>query len=120
MNVAIYARVSTQQQAEHGYSLETQVEACRKKALELGATSIKEYVDDGYSGAYLERPKLDELRDAVGQKLHDVIVIYDIDRLSRDTMHLLLLTEEMERVVSLSVPLTAEAHWGANWLEAKG
>jgi DNA polymerase-1 len=31
-----------------------------------------------------------------------------------------LLEEEMERVVSLSVPLTAEAHWGENWLEAKG
>jgi DNA polymerase-1 len=31
-----------------------------------------------------------------------------------------LLAEEMERVVSLSVPLTAEAHWGRNWLEAKG
>jgi len=31
-----------------------------------------------------------------------------------------LLAEEMERVVSLSVPLTAEAHSGRNWLEAKG
>ena len=31
-----------------------------------------------------------------------------------------LLEEEMERVVRLSVPLTAEAHWGRNWLEAKG
>ena len=31
-----------------------------------------------------------------------------------------LLEEEMERVVTLSVPLTAEAHWGKNWLEAKG
>lgn len=31
-----------------------------------------------------------------------------------------LLEEEMEQVVSLSVPLTAEAHWGRNWLEAKG
>ena len=31
-----------------------------------------------------------------------------------------LLEEEMERVVTLSVPLTAEAHWGRNWLEAKG
>ncbi len=30
-----------------------------------------------------------------------------------------ILTEEMERVVKLSVPLTAEAHWGKNWLEAK-
>lgn len=101
MNVAIYSRVSTSQQAEHGYSLETQIDACRKKALELGATSIKEYTDDGYSGAYLERPKLDELRDAVAQKLHDVIIIYDIDRLSRDTMHLLLLTEEFEKNAKL-------------------
>lgn len=31
-----------------------------------------------------------------------------------------LLEEEMEQVVQLSVPLTAEAHWGKNWLEAKG
>ena len=30
-----------------------------------------------------------------------------------------ILAEEMERVVTLSVPLTAEAHWGKNWLEAK-
>lgn len=97
MNVAIYVRVSTQQQVEHGYSLETQVEACKKKAMELGATSVKIYADDGYSGAYLERPQLDALRDAVAQKLHDCIVIYDIDRLSRDTMHLLLLTEEFEK-----------------------
>lgn len=44
MNVAIYARVSTTQQAEKGYSLETQTEDCKKKAIELGATSIKEYI----------------------------------------------------------------------------
>ena len=31
-----------------------------------------------------------------------------------------LLKEEMEQVVTLSVPLTADAHWGKNWLEAKG
>lgn len=58
MNFAIYARVSTAQQAEHGYSLQTQVDACTKKAMELGATSVKNYIDDGYSGAYLERPAL--------------------------------------------------------------
>ena len=31
-----------------------------------------------------------------------------------------LLAEEMEHVAQLSVPLTADAHWGKNWLEAKG
>ena len=101
MNVAIYARVSTAAQAEHGYSLETQIEACKQKALELGATSIKQYVDDGYSGAYLERPALDNLRDSISAKLHDTVIIYDIDRLSRDTMHLLLLTEEIEKNATL-------------------
>ena len=101
MNVAIYARVSTAQQVEHGYSLQTQVDLCRKKAIEMGATSIKEYVDDGYSGAYIERPALDDLRDALSAKLHDVVIIYDTDRLARDTMLLLLLTEEIEKTAQL-------------------
>lgn len=101
MNAAIYARVSTAAQAEHGYSLETQIDACKQKAISLGATSIKEYVDDGYSGAYLERPALDNLRDAISANLHDYVIIYDIDRLSRDTMHLLLLTEEIEKNATL-------------------
>jgi len=96
VNAAIYVRVSTQEQAEHGYSIQTQIDACRQKALELGATSIKEYVDEN-SGAYLERKHLDELRDAVSAKLHDLVVIYDQDRLSRETIHLLLLTEELEK-----------------------
>ena len=101
MNVAIYARVSTQKQAEKGYSIKTQVEACSKKATEMGATSIKTYIDDGYSGAYLERPALDSLRDALAAKLHDVVIIYDTDRLARDTMLLLLITEEIEKTAEL-------------------
>ena len=101
MNVAIYARVSTSAQAEKGYSLETQIEACKSKARELGADSIKEYVDDGYSGAYLERPALDSLRDALSAKLHDCVIIYDTDRLARDTMLLLLITEEIEKTATL-------------------
>ena len=37
-----------------------------------------------------------------------------------DSLAMVLLEEEMEQVDHLSVPLTAEAHWGRNWLEAKG
>ena len=97
-SVAIYARVSTQIQAEHGHSLSSQITACKEKAKELGAENIKEYVDDGYSGAYLERPALDNLRDALRDHLHDAVIIYDPDRMSRNLAHQLLLTEEFEKL----------------------
>ena len=97
MNAAVYARVSTDLQAEKGYSLQTQIDACTQKAKEMGAVAIKTYVDDGYSGSYLERPALDKLRDALDAKLYDMVVIYDQDRLSRTLSHQLLLTEEIEK-----------------------
>lgn len=101
MNVAIYARVSTQRQAKTGYSIPTQIEACKKKAYEIGADNIREYVDDGYSGAYLERPALDDLRDALAAKLYEAVIIYDTDRLARDMMVLLIVTEEIEKNAKL-------------------
>lgn len=94
---AIYTRVSTDIQAEHGYSLETQIAACREAAQRLGADVIQEYIDDGYSGAYLERPALDALRDALHAKTYDVVICYTPDRLARRLSHQLLLTEEIEK-----------------------
>lgn len=97
MNAAIYARVSTEWQAEHGYSIGTQLEACREKAKALDAFVVKEYVDDGYSGGFLERPALEQLRDAVQDGLYDIVICHDADRLSRKLIHQLILTEEFEK-----------------------
>lgn len=97
MHVAIYSRVSTDVQAEHGYSIQTQIEACRQKAAELGADTVQEYTDNGYSGAYLDRPAMDALRDALRAKMYDAVVCYDPDRLSRNLAHQLLITEEIEK-----------------------
>jgi site-specific DNA recombinase len=97
MNVAIYARVSTEWQVEHGYSIGTQLEACRKKAESLGAFVVKEYVDDGYSGGFLERPALEQLRDAVQEGLYEAVIVHDADRLSRKLIHQLILVEEFEK-----------------------
>ena len=94
---AIYARVSTDKQAEQGYSLETQIAECRKKAADLGAGLVQEFIDDGYSGAYLERPALEQLRDALDAKTYNMVVCYTPDRLARRLSHQLLLTEEIER-----------------------
>ena len=51
-------------------------------------------------------------------QVHDELIVECPEELAERVAR--LLTEEMEGVMSLSVPLVAEAHWGKNWLEAKG
>jgi len=97
MNAAIYVRVSTDQQAEKGYSLETQLEACRKCAHELRAVNIEEYVDDGYSAEFIERPHLTRMREAIKAKRFDVVIFYDPDRMARNLMHQLIIVEEIDK-----------------------
>ncbi|CUH94191.1 hypothetical protein P22_0257 [Propionispora sp. 2/2-37] len=97
MNAAIYVRVSTDQQAEKGYSITTQLEACRKYALKLGATRIEEFIDDGYSGEFIDRPALTKLREKLKNKLFDLVIAYAPDRLTRKTIHLLILSEEIAK-----------------------
>ena len=63
MTVAIYARVSSESQEARG-TIGSQLEALRRKMAELGQQVVHEYIDDGYSGARLDRPGLDALRDA--------------------------------------------------------
>jgi site-specific DNA recombinase len=94
---AIYARVSTADQAEKGYSLDTQLEACRQKAVELGIQEVKEFIDDGFSGDFIERPALSQLRQCVANKEVGVVIIFDPDRLARNLAHQLLVTEEIEK-----------------------
>lgn len=97
MNAAIYIRVSTDQQAEKGYSIETQLEACRKCAQESGASYTEEFVDDGYSAEFIERPALTRLREAVKAKKFDIVIFYDPDRMARNLMHQLIIAEEIDK-----------------------
>lgn len=63
----------------------------------MNAFVVKEYVDDGYSGGFLERPALDSLRDAVADGLFDIVIFHDADRMARKLIHQLILTEEFEK-----------------------
>ena len=74
-----------------------QIADCTAKAKEMGGSIIKEYVDDGYSGAYLDRPAMEALREALRQKMFNAVICYDVDRLSRNLSHQLLITEEIEK-----------------------
>ncbi|HLN63625.1 MAG TPA: recombinase family protein, partial [Symbiobacteriaceae bacterium] len=96
MRAAVYLRVSTEDQAQK-YSLGAQREACCRRARELGAESVAEYVDPGVSGELLERPGLTALREAVLEGRVDLVVVLDPDRLARKLGLQILLTEELER-----------------------
>ena len=95
---AIYARVSTADQADHGYSLPTQIGACHILAQQHGYTVPESYVfADDYTGTSLKRPQLAHLRELVQQQLIQAVIVYDLDRLSRKLAHQLLLTDELEQ-----------------------
>ena len=98
MRVAMYARVSTQRQAQT-QTIDQQLQQlqcyCQTHGWECKAEQI--FRDDGYSGASLSRPGLDRLRDQLKQALFDLVVITAPDRLARKYVHQMLLVEEIER-----------------------
>lgn len=91
---AIYARVSTEEQAKHGYSLNGQIASCQAKA---GEGPFEIYTDEGVSGELLDRPALRQLREDIRVKTITHVICYDPDRLSRKLMNQLIVTEELDK-----------------------
>jgi site-specific DNA recombinase len=87
---AIYARVSTDDQAKRGYSLPSQIEACQKFVSQKGWDVAAVYQDD-ISGAkpITSRPQGYELQQAIETKQVKAVIVYCVDRLSRDIVDLL-------------------------------
>ena len=78
---------------------EQQVAALRAYARERGwdLTDAQLYRDDGWSGARLDRPGLDQLRDAVARAAVDVLLVVSPDRLARRYAYQVWLLEEFAR-----------------------
>jgi site-specific DNA recombinase len=95
---AIYCRVSTEDQEREGTSLQSQQEACLKKAHELGYEVPEEFIFiETYSGLTMERPALTRLREYIRNRDIDSLIAYTLDRLSRDPVHFIILQGELER-----------------------
>ena len=105
----LYARVSSDEQARHGYSLDQQIRALREWAIREGYEILEEVRDEGWSGAYLERPGLDRVRDLVEAGGVSVVLAQDADRITRDPGHRAFLDDEFER---LGTRLVALDDWG--------
>jgi site-specific DNA recombinase len=96
VRVGLYARVSTERQQERG-TVASQLVALRAAAQSDGHEIVEEFVDEGYSGARLDRPALDRLRDAAEAGVLDGVLCLCADRLARAYAYQVLILEELER-----------------------
>ena len=94
MRVAIYARVSTESQEARG-TIGSQLEVLRKRVATEKHELVAEYRDDGWSGARLDRPGLDALRDAAEAGRLDAVWCLSPDRLARMYAYQVIVLDEL-------------------------
>ncbi len=95
IRIAVYVRVSTQEQAKEGYSIGEQIDRLNKYADAHGWVVVKIYTDAGHSGANQERPALQDLITDVEAGKIDKVLVYKLDRLSRSQKDTLELIEDV-------------------------
>lgn len=85
MTIAIYARQSVFK--EDSLSIDTQIETCKEEiARKYKTTDIKVYEDRGYSGKNTARPQLQELKEEIENNRIDKVIVYKLDRISRNVV----------------------------------
>ena len=95
---AIYARVSSEQQREaHTIASQTAALIAWAKTLDMEVPKAWIFEDDGYSGATLERPGLERVRDLAAEGQIQAVLVHSPDRLSRKYAYQILLIEELAR-----------------------
>lgn len=117
MNCLLYARVSTEEQAQKGYSLDAQEKFCRDFAQNNGYKIVGVYRDEGKSGKTLDRPALkDALSKCQQDKSVDTLIIQETDRLARNTKdHLTvkaLLQKAGVKIISVAQPMLDDSPEG--------
>ena len=95
MKTSIYIRVSTEDQAKEGYSLEVQREYLESFAKREGYDVFKVYCDDGISAYSTRREALQQLLKDAKDKKFELVLVYKIDRFSRNLKDLLMLVDEL-------------------------
>ena len=98
LEVAIYARVSSAEQANEGVSIEAQVAALRAYAKSQGWEVVEEYIDGGHSGGTDDRPALRRLINDAGQGRFSITAVCKLDRFFRNLRLLLNYLHDFERL----------------------
>ena len=111
---AIYARVSSERQRQDE-TIQSQTVGLRELAAERGLLLAEDLVfeDEGFSGATLQRPALERLRDRAAEGAFEVLLCHAPDRLARRYAYQVLLLEELARV-GVEVCFAKEPERGAS------
>jgi site-specific DNA recombinase len=116
MEVALYVRVSTTRQQQQ-QTIEQQLDRLQAHVAAHTDWHLAEehiYRDDGYSGAKLNRPGLDRLRDRAALAAFELVVMTAPDRLARNYVHQMLLLDELAQrgcqVEFLERPMSQDPH----------
>lgn len=112
--VALYTRVSTEEQAEHGFSLDSQLERLRAFCFSKELKIIGEYIDAGASGRNIKRPEYQHMM--ADHEKWDVIVVIKMDRIHRNRLNFIQmmsdLAKENKEFISMSESLDTSTAMG--------
>ncbi|MBY2071849.1 recombinase family protein [Clostridioides difficile] len=97
LRVALYIRVSTEEQALNGDSIRTQIEALEQYSKENDFNIVGKYIDEGCSATNLKRPNLQRLLRDVEKDKVDLVLMTKIDRLSRGVKNYYKIMETFEK-----------------------
>ncbi|WP_084591359.1 recombinase family protein [Ureibacillus sinduriensis] len=97
MKCIIYVRVSTDEQAKHGYSIAAQLEKLEAYCISQGWELVKQFIDDGYSAKDLNRPQFQEMLQQIKAGGIDVLLVYRLDRLTRSVSDLYEILNELDK-----------------------
>lgn len=93
--VALYTRVSTEDQAKEGFSLDAQLERLRFYAKAQGWEVAGEYVDEGHSGRTTKRPQYTRMMDEIQR--WDTLLVLKMDRIHRNSRNFMAMMDQLRK-----------------------
>ena len=93
-NVAIYTRVSTEDQAKGGFSLEAQLEKLRAYCVALDYNVVGEYIEEGESGRTIKRPQYEKMFEDIDK--WDGILVMKLDRIHRSRLNMIVMMDQLK------------------------
>jgi len=95
LRIAVYTRVSTEEQAKEGFSLHAQIEKLRSYCKARDWIIAAEYIDDGYSGRKTKRPAYTKMIEEMDK--WDALLVIKMDRIHRNSKNFMFMMEQLNK-----------------------